>query len=61
MGLQMLAFPCNQFLNLEPGCNDDIEKFIREDMGAAFPIMEKVEVNGPNTHAVFKHLRCSCE
>ena len=56
-GLTLIAFPCNQFLKLEPGTDEEIYDFAREKMGVTFPIMKKCEVNGPDAHDVWKHLR----
>ena len=56
-GLQILAFPCNQFGNQEPDAAASIERFARLDRRATFPVMEKVDVNGPMTHPLFKVLK----
>ena len=56
-GFEIFAFPCNQFASQEPGTHEEIEKFIREKYECSFPIFEKIEVNGPNTHPVFNYLR----
>ena len=45
-GLVILGFPCNQFNNQEPGDNKEIKQFAKSK-GAEFPMMSKVEVNGP--------------
>lgn len=45
-GLVILGFPCNQFNNQEPGDNKEIKKFAKS-RGADFPMMSKIEVNGP--------------
>ena len=34
---------------------------MRNNIGAEFPIFEKVEVNGKNPHEVFKYLRCNSD
>lgn len=57
IGLQMIAFPTNQFLALEPGGPAEIIEFARGTMQAKMPIMAKTDVNGPEAHAVFKYLR----
>ncbi len=54
--LEILAFPCDQFGNQEPGGAAEIEKFCEINYGVTFPIMEKCEVKGPNTHPLFKWL-----
>ena len=56
-GLQILAFPCNQFLKQEPHPNHIIKRDASEKYGVKFPIMDKVLVNGPETHDVFMYLR----
>lgn len=45
-GLEILAFPCNQFMNQEPGTDDEISSFCTLNFGVTFPIMAKVDVNG---------------
>lgn len=56
-GLEILAFPCNQFGNQEPQAARDVETRIRKRYGVAFHVMAKVDVNGPNSHAVFRYLK----
>ena len=56
-GLQILAFPCNQFGNQEPGSPQDIEDFARGKYGVQFPIFEKIDVNGKKTHPIYAYLR----
>lgn len=56
-GLVILGFPCNQFAGQEPGGANDIEEFCQVNYGVSFPMMDKVDVNGSNTHPVFKYLK----
>lgn len=56
-GLVILGFPCNQFGAQEPGNADEITEFCQINYGVSFPMFEKIEVNGPNTHAIFKFLK----
>jgi len=56
-GLAILAFPCNQFAKQEPQGAEKIETCIRTKYSVAFPMLEKVLVNGPDTHPVFRWLR----
>ena len=37
-GLEVLAFPCNQFGNAEPGSNAEIKKFVQEKYSVKFPL-----------------------
>lgn len=56
-GFVILGFPCNQFGAQEPGNNQEIQSFCSLNYGVSFPILNKVEVNGENTHPVFKFLK----
>ena len=56
-GLVVLAFPCNQFGHQEPGTNAEIGSFCERSYGVSFPVFDKIEVNGPNTHPVFRLLK----
>jgi glutathione peroxidase len=44
-GLEILAFPCNQFLNQEPGTSEDAQNFACTMYKADYPIFHKV-MNG---------------
>lgn len=54
--LEIIAFPCNQFANQEPGTDEEIKKIYQEEYGVTFPIMAKIEVNGRNAHPLYKQL-----
>jgi len=41
-GLEILAFPCNQFLNQEPGNSQEAEQFACTRFKAEYPIFGKV-------------------
>lgn len=56
-GLVVLGFPCNQFGKQEPGNADDITQTCQINYGVSFPIFEKVDVNGPTAHPVFRYLQ----
>lgn len=56
-GLEIMAFPCNQFGGQEPGAEVEIEKFCKTNYGVSFPLFSKVEVNGPNAAPLFKFLK----
>lgn len=56
-GLVVMGFPCNQFLSQDPGSNDDIGQFCQLNYGVDFPMHAKVEVNGPDTHPLFRVLK----
>ena len=56
-GLEILAFPCNQFGFQEPGSNDQIKKFACTRFKAEFPIFDKIDVNGPFTSPLYQFLK----
>ncbi|WP_460925085.1 glutathione peroxidase [Pontibacter brevis] len=56
-GLVILGFPCNQFGNQEPGGKKEIEEGCLINYGVSFPMFDKVDVNGNNTHPLFKYLK----
>jgi glutathione peroxidase len=56
-GFEVLGFPCNQFGHQEPGTEKEIQSFCQLNYGVTFPLFSKIEVNGPNTHPVFKFLK----
>lgn len=55
-GLEVLCFPCNQFGQQEPGSPEDISRFCQRHYGVSFQMFDKVEVNGPGAHPLFKWL-----
>ncbi|KAL2510644.1 putative glutathione peroxidase 4 [Abeliophyllum distichum] len=58
-GFEILAFPCNQFLNQEPGSSEDAEQFACTRFKAEYPIFQKVRVNGKDAAPVYKFLKAS--
>jgi len=56
-GLVILGFPCNQFLNQEPGDEKSISEGCLLNYGVSFPMFSKIEVNGKNTHPIYKYLK----
>lgn len=55
-GLEIIGFPCNQFGKQEPGSNAEIQAFAK-GQGATFPILGKLEVNGPGEDPLFTFLK----
>lgn len=60
-GLVIVGFPCDQFAHQEPGSNEEIAEFCRINHGVTFPLMAKVDVNGPDAHPVFVYLKENAE
>jgi glutathione peroxidase len=56
-GLAILGFPCNQFLEQEPGTDEEIQEFCTTAYDVSFPVFAKVEVNGPGAAPLFQYLR----
>jgi len=56
-GLEILGFPCNQFLKQDPGTDSEISEFCSLNYGVTFPMFSKIEVNGDNTHPLYKYLK----
>ncbi len=55
-GFEVLAFPCNQFGRQEPGSDAEIAAFCSANFGVSFPLMHKVEVNGPDAPPLYRWL-----
>ncbi|PRP93702.1 hypothetical protein ENSA7_81300 [Enhygromyxa salina] len=53
----MLAFPCNQFGNQEPGTNAEVLEFAQRNYGVTFPMHAKIEVNGKGAHPLYRYLK----
>ena len=56
-GFSVLAFPCNQFGNQEPGNNNEIQEFCSLNFQTSFPVMSKIDVNGENADPLFNYLK----
>ncbi|MDN5716426.1 MAG: glutathione peroxidase [Janibacter sp.] len=54
--LAVVGLPCNQFGGQEPGTSEEIAEFCSATYGVAFPMSEKIEVNGPGRHALYEGL-----
>ncbi len=55
-GLVVLGFPCNQFMEQEPGSEADIQKFCELNYGVSFQMLSKIDVNGSNAHPLYAYL-----
>ena len=55
-GFEILGFPCNQFGGQDPGTNDQIGEYCQRNYGVSFPVFAKVDVKGPEAHAIFRYL-----
>lgn len=55
-GFTVLGAPCNQFGGQEPGTAEEIETFCSMTYGVTFPMLDKLEVNGDDRHALYSEL-----
>ncbi|MDP3701706.1 MAG: glutathione peroxidase [Hylemonella sp.] len=55
-GLVVLGFPCNQFGAQDRGSNEEIASFCQLNYGVGFPMMAKIQVNGPQAHPLYQWL-----
>lgn len=56
-GLEILAFPCNQFGSQEPGNAEEIKSFCSLSYDVSFPLFSKVDVNGKDASPVYNYLK----
>lgn len=56
-GVEVLGFPCNQFKNQDPADDQAISEFCSLNYGVDFPMFSKIDVNGPDAHPLFQHLK----
>jgi len=56
-GFCVIGFPCNQFMNQEPESDETMVSACKINFGVTFPLTQKIEVNGKNTHPVFVYLK----
>jgi glutathione peroxidase len=55
-GLEILAFPANNFLRQEPGSESEIRRFCSNEYGVTFPLFSKISVRGRDIHPLYRFL-----
>jgi glutathione peroxidase len=55
-GLEILAFPANNFGQQEPGTNEEIKNFCYTKYSLTFPLFGKISVKGPDKHPLYRYL-----
>ncbi len=55
--MTVLAFPCNQFGNQEPGSDEEILEFATSKYGVTFPMFSTIEVNGDGAAPLYAWLK----
>ena len=53
----VIGFPCNQFGAQEPGNAEEIANFCKLTYDVSFPLMGKIDVNGPQAAPIYRHLK----
>jgi glutathione peroxidase len=56
-GFTVLAFTCNQFGAQEPGNAEEIASFCSLTYDVTFPVLGKIDVNGPQAHPLYAYLK----
>lgn len=56
-GLEILAFPSNQFAGQEPGTDAEITEFCTINYGVTFPVFSKIDVNGEHEDPLYTWLK----
>lgn len=54
--LVVVGFPANDFLNQEPGTNEEIAEFCERNYGVTFPMAAKTSVIGKDTAPIYQWL-----
>ena len=60
-GFSVLGVPCNQFGEQEPGSAEEIQTFCSTTYGVSFPMTEKLDVNGPERHPLYRTLTATAD
>ena len=55
-GFEIIAFPCNDFGDQEPGTNDEIRTFCESKYNVTFKLFDKVKVLGDDKNELYKRL-----
>lgn len=56
-GMEILAFPCNQFGGQEPGSEEQIQQFCDLNYQTSFPLFKKIDVNGDQAAPLYNYLK----
>lgn len=60
-GLEILGFPANNFMDQEPGSDDEIAEFCQKNYGVSFPMFAKTDVVGEEANPLFSRLSAASE
>lgn len=56
-GFNLVAAPCNQFGGQAPGTSEEERAWAFKKFGFDFPVADKLIVNGPDAHPMYKYMR----
>lgn len=54
--LVIVGFPANNFMEQEPGSNEEIATFCERNYGVTFPMMDKISVKGNDMAPIYQFL-----
>jgi len=59
----IIGFPANNFMQQEPGTDEEIAEFCQKNYGVTFPMMSKISVKGKDIHPLYQWLttKMDCE
>ncbi len=57
----VFGFPCGQFMGQELDSEQEIKEFVENKFEVKFPMFSKIEVNGPNTHPIYRYLKANSQ
>jgi len=60
-GFLVLGFPANNFMQQEPGTDDEIKQFCTRKYSVSFPMFSKISVKGDDKYALYTYLTSSAE
>lgn len=60
-GLEILGFPANNFMEQEPGTDEEIASFCQKNYGVTFPMFAKTDVVGEGANPLFSRLSAASE
>jgi glutathione peroxidase len=52
----IIGFPANNFMNQEPGSDEEIQAFCSDEYDVTFPMMSKISVKGKDIHPLYQWL-----
>jgi glutathione peroxidase len=55
-GFEILAFPCNDFGEQEPGTNQEIQQFCSSKYGVTFKLFDKIKILGNEKSPLYERL-----